>query len=74
MREDHRPGLSKYAYKLGQAREVLKISQSRSLVAPWAQQDPDFYMGVLRFGSKLIHMRRGGVAGDRPFPLCDQNC
>lgn len=48
--------------------EVLRISQSRSLVALWAQQDPDFYMGALRFGSKLIHMGRGGVAGGQTLP------
>ena len=69
MREDHRSGLGKYAYKLGQAREVLRISPKRSLVVLWAQQDPDFYMGALTFGSKLIHMRTGEVAGGR-LSLC----
>lgn len=51
--------------------EVWRISQSRSLVALWAQQDPDCYLGALRFGSKLTHMGEVGWQGGRPF---DQNC
>lgn len=53
-----------------EAREVLRITQSRSLMVLWAQQDPDSYMGTVRLGSKLIHMGGGGVAG-APL-LCDQ--